>query len=585
MLLAGCATDPLGGTTPSGTTIVPEIAIADPDSLFTERDLAGTYDLTGAVTIRFDDGGVSCDSSAVTLSGTTVTITAAGTYLLEGSCTDGTVAVDAAKTDKVQLVLNGLQLCAQTGAAIHVRQADKVFITLAEGSENSLSNGGSFAAAGEDNVDGVIFSKDDLTLNGTGSLTVTSPAGHGVVSKDELTIAGGDYQITAAEQGFSGKDNVCIAGGSFTVSTGKDGIHAENGEDASLGFVYIQDGTFQIDAQGDGISASSILQIDGGSFTVTTGGGSENGEDHTSGGWGDMPGGGGNRPGGRPGGRSADTQTDTQTDTQDSASIKALKAATALVINGGEFMLDAADDAVHCNGNVTVTDGSFTIETGDDGFHADETLAISGGTIVINESYEGLEGLHISISGGSIRITGSDDGINAAGGTDESGFGGGRGDMFGGFGGGMMGGASNGSITVSGGEIFIFAGGDGIDANGSLTVTGGKIIVHGPTVGDTAVLDYDTTAIISGGTFIGTGAMNMAQTFSEAKNQGILSLSVGGNVAAGTRITLADEKGNILLDVTPDQNFAIVILSCPEMKKGESYIVSVGESSGTFEAE
>ena len=589
-LLAGCADDPVSGSDPSGATIVPgdngtaQALLEDPASLFTDRDLSGTYDKAGAVTIRFEETAVSCDSGSVTVSGTTATITAAGTYILEGSCSNGAVAVQASKDDKVQLVLSGLTLSSETGAAIQVIQADKVFLTLAQGSGNTLSNGGSFASSGEDNVDGVIFSKEDLTLNGSGSLTVTSPAGHGIVSKDELTIAGGIYHITAASQGISGKDNVCIAAGSFTVSSGKDGIHAEHAEDASLGFVYIKDGTFTIDAQGDGISASSALQIDGGAYTIVTGGGSENGEDHTSSGWGDMPGGGGHRPGGRPGGRAA-----TETTTEDSASIKGLKAATAMAVNGGTFNLDCADDAVHTNGNLAVTGGNFTIETGDDGFHADGSLTISGGTIAIKESYEGLEGLHITVAGGSIDITASDDGINAAGGTDESGFGGGRGDQFGGgFGGGMgggMGGASNGSVTITGGSIRMFAGGDGIDSNGTLTMSGGNVTVHGPTMGDTAVLDYDTTAIISGGTFIGTGAMNMAQTFSSSENQGLISLSVGGNVPAGTRITLADPKGNVIIDVTPDQNFAIVILSSPDVKKGETYTVTVGESSGKFKAE
>ena len=584
ILLAGCTDDPVSGSDPTlspGENGPAQTLIEDPSTLFTDRDLAGTYDKAGAATIRFSEDSVSCSGGGVTVSGTNVTITAAGTYILEGSCSDGTVAVYAAKDDKVQLVLNGITLGSETGAAIHVLQADKVFVTLADGSENALSNGGTFENADGSNVDAAIFSKEDLTMNGAGSLTVTSPGGHGIVSKDELTIAGGIYHITSASHGMTGKDNICISSANMTIASGKDGIHAENGEDATLGFVYIQDGTFTIDAQGDGISASYFLQIDGGTYTVTTGGGSENGEDHTSSGWGDMPGGGGNRPGGRPGGRSA-----TETNAEDSASIKGLKAATAVAINNGIFTLDCADDAVHSNGSISVAGGSFTIETGDDGFHADESLAVSGGTVVITESYEGLEGLYIAISGGNISVISTDDGINAAGGTDESGFGGNRGDQFGGgFGGMMGGGASNGSLAISGGNVMIHAGGDGMDINGSLAIAGGSITIHGPTTGDTSVLDYDTTATITGGTFIGTGAMMMAQTFSSAENQGVISVSIRGNVAAGTKITLTDEKGNVVMEVIPDQSFAIVILSSPEVRKGETYTVTIGTSSGTFEAE
>ena len=583
LLLWGCGSatvgsDPTEGSKPPIGTLFPsQSGIADVDTLFTDRDLSGTYDKEKAVRIHFEEGAVSA-GNGVTVTGTSAAITKEGTYIVTGSCSDGVLAVYVPKDAKVQLVLEGVTLCSKTGAAIHVIQADKVFVTLAPGSQNVLSNGGSFENDGESNVDAVIFSKEDLTINGSGSLRVTSPAGHGIVSKDELTMAGGSIAVTSASHGVSGKDNVCITATQLQIASGKDGIHGDNPEDAALGFVYIKDGNITIDAQGDGISASSILQIDGGVFDITTGGGSENGKDHTSDGWGGMPG--GNMPGGRPGGRAA-----SQTDTEDSSSIKGLKATAALLVNGGVFTMDCADDAIHSNGNITVTAGTLTIESGDDGFHADETLHISGGTIVIAEGYEGLEGLDILVSGGDISITSSDDGINAAGGTDESGFGGNRGDGFGGgFGGMMGGGASNGSITISAGKVFIFAGGDGIDANGSLLISGGEVVIHGPTTGDTSVLDFDSSGIITGGTFIGTGGKMMAQTFTSSENQGVISVSVGSNVAAGTQILLRDSSGNVVLDITPNQNFAIVILSCPEIVKGETYTITVGTASGEFEA-
>lgn len=581
LLLSGCSRgtpdNPSQGTVPNAAG-TPQSAVADPSELFTDRDLSGTYDASGSTQILFDGGKITAGAS-VTVSGSTATITQAGTYILRGSAEDGRVAVSVPKDAKVQLVLDGIDLTSTDGAAIHILQADKVFLTLAQGSVNLLANGGTFADAEETGVDAVIFSKEDLTLNGTGSLCVTSPAGHGIVSKDDLTIAGGSYEITTSAHGISGKDSICIADANVTIAAGKDGIQAEHDEDAALGYVYILAGSYHISAQGDGISASSWLQVDGGTYEILTGGGYVNGEDHVSDNWGNM----GGRPGGmggggRPGGRSAATDT-----AEDSSSIKGLKAGTDLFLNGGSFSIDSADDGIHSDGNVAVTDGSFSVSSGDDAIHAEDTLSVSGGDITISHSYEGLEGLHITISGGKLSITSSDDGINAAGGTDGSGFGGSRNDPFGGgFG---MGGASNGSITVSGGETFIFAGGDGIDSNGSLTMSGGKLTIHGPITGDTAVLDYDTTATISGGTFIGTGAMMMAQTFSASENQGLISVSIGGNVPAGTQITLADAGGNTVLTVTPDQDFAIVILSSPQIVKGDNYTVTVGTASGTFQAE
>jgi hypothetical protein len=282
-------------------------------------------------------------------------------------------------------------------------------------------------------------------------------------------------------------------------------------------------------------------------------------------------------------------------DTTDSTSIKGLKATNGLTIYGGTFTMDCADDAVHGNSDVMISGGTFTIATGDDGFHADGTLTIAGGTIHITESYEGLEGLHVIVSGGDVRTVSSDDGINAAGGTDQSGMGGIRDNPFGGGrpGGqpgaqpgkpgapGGMGGASNGSILISGGKVQIQASGDGIDANGTLEITGGMTTVCGPTQGDTATLDYDGSATITGGTFIGTGGAGMAQSFSAAQ-QGLIAVRASGT--EGTQIKLTDGSGETLIDYAPELPFAVVILSCPEMKSGESYQLTIGGQTNQVQA-
>ena len=156
--------------------------------------------------------------------------------------------------------------------------------------------------------------------------------------------------------------------------------------------------------------------------------------------------------------------------------------------------------------------------------------------------------------------------------------------MFGGgmMGGGMMGGSGSGSIVISGGNLYINASGDGIDANGTLTVSGGYVAVWGPTQGDTATLDYDVSGVITGGTFIGTGASSMAQTFSDS-GQGVIALTVG-NQSAGTQITLTDSEGNVVLTHAPELSFGVVILSSPDIIKGESYTITVGSAQGTFSA-
>ncbi|MBQ8621728.1 MAG: carbohydrate-binding domain-containing protein [Oscillospiraceae bacterium] len=589
LLLTACGKEPAGT---DGTTGTDETAAAasgtvsgniDTGDLFTDRDLSGTYDEDDSVVISFDGSSVTAASDEVKIDGTTVTISGEGVYILSGTLDDGMIIVNADKSDKIQLVLDGAAIHSETSAPIYVLQADKVFLTLAEGTENSLSNGGTFTAIDENSIDSVVYSKEDLTLNGSGSLTITSPAGHGIVSKDELTATGGTYTIHCASHGLAGKDNVSISGGTFTIAAGKDGIHGENNDDTSLGFVYIQDGTFDITAEGDGVSAGANLQIDGGTFQILAGGGSVNGNKTSSDNWGGSGGmgGPGGMGGGRPGGRSSDTTTDTTTDSSDdSTSMKGMKAGADLLITGGSFTIDSADDAVHSNTNATVCGGTFEIATGDDAFHAEETLTISEGSIHITESYEGLEGLHVIVSGGDIKLVATDDGINAAGGTDLSGLGG-RDQMFGG---GMgRGGSSNGTILISGGNLYINSSGDGLDANGTLEISGGFTTVVGPTQGDTATLDYDTSAVISGGTFIGTGASGMAQTFSDSQ-QGVIAVSVGSQ-SAGTQITLTDSDGNTIVSYAPELPFGVVILSSPDMVKGDTYKITVGSASAEFEAD
>lgn len=335
-------------------------------------------------------------------------------------------------------------------------QSDKVFITTTVDSVNELSNGGTFTAIDENNIDAVIFSKEDLTLNGSGTLTIDSPAGHGIVSKDSLTITSGSYEISCASHALSSNDDIGIANGTFTIVSGKDGINA----------------------------------------------------------------------------------------------------GTELLIAGGDFQ----------------------VASGDDAFHAEEILEVTAGNIQVTESYEGLEALHILVTGGEISINASDDGLNAAGGADASGM---MGEAAGMFGGGMSA-SSDGSIVIQGGTIHVTAYGDGIDANGTVEITGGHITVCGPVQGDTATLDYDVSGVITGGTFIGTGAAGMAQIFSSS-SQGVISVRAG-NQSAGTKVSLLDDQGNEILTCEPELDFSVVILSSPEIVTGESYTLTVGTASQTFTA-
>lgn len=576
------------GTTPGSTNGAPvEVDFAKTDAdMFTERDDRADYTEGNSVVIALNGDSVTCNSAAVVVSGTTATITNEGTYILRGSLNDGMIVVNAGEKAKVQIVLDGASVTSATSAALYILEADKVFVTLAEGKENTFANGGSFTAIDENNIDAAVFSTQDLTFNGSGSLTVTSPVGHGIVSKDDLVFTGGIYKVNCASHGLDANDSVRIKDAALTIDAGKDGIHAEDADDATTGFVYISSGTVDIEAEGDGISAEAYLQIAGGKIEIMAGGGYENGENHSSSGFGDFMGGGmgpGGMGGGRPGGRSV-TATAAATTTDDgSSSMKGLKATGGLLIEGGELTIDSADDGIHSNASAVINGGTVNIASGDDGIHAETDLTITAGTISITQSYEGLEGLNIRITGGDISLVASDDGLNAAGGTDSSGTGG-RDQMFGGMGGhGGMGGSSNGSIVIAGGKLYVQASGDGMDANGYLEITGGYTVVCGPNQGDTATLDYDTSATITGGVFIGTGASGMAQTFS-SNTQGVLAVRVGGGQSSGVKITVSDSEGKELVSYQPELNFSVIIFSTPDLVSGQSYHVTVGSLEGDITA-
>ena len=436
LVLSGCSKTNNSNETSSGSTSTDSSAQGiDVSNMFSDRDKEIGYDEENSTVIKLSDDSTTCDSDAVQISGNTVTIIDEGTYILSGTLTDGMVIVDAEDTDKVQLVLDGVDITSAESAAIYVREADKVFITTASDSQNTLTNGGTYTAIDDNNIDAAIFSKSDLTLNGAGSLTITAKAGHGVVSKDDLVLTSRTYQIDAASHGLSGKDSVRIASGSYTIVSGKDGIHAENADDTSLGFVYLADGTFDITSDGDGISAGNWLQADGGVYTVKAGGGSENVQ-KSDGEWQFGPG----------------QQTEsTDTTEEDTVSMKAIKAAGELILKGGKYSLDSADDTIHSNANITISDGEFTLASGDDGIHADSATTIAGGTIDITESYEGIEGLSIDITGGETYVSGPTNDGNSA--LDY-----------------------NGTGTVTGG-IFIAAGSSGMAENFGDSSTQGVMMV------------------------------------------------------------------------------------------------------------
>lgn len=489
LALSGCGaqdvtaqTDPAAGTDAPGESPAAGTDAASASSAFSDRDLAGSYDEAEAVAITLEGGSASCSSNAVTIDGGQIVIGAEGVYVVSGTLDDGQIIVNAGETDKVQLVLKGADITCGSSAAIYALEADKVFVTLAEGTENRLANGGEYIAIDDNNIDAVIFAKTDLTLNGSGSLSIDARAGHGVVSKDDLVIAGGSYTIAATSHGLSGKDSVAIASGSFVISSGKDGIHSENSDDLTLGTLYIASGSFEITSQGDAVSAQGELLIDGGDFSIYTGEGSASVEMSTGDGF-----------GGGMGGPFGWNDTGAQAEDEDSVSQKGIKGESAFTINGGSFVIDSADDCLHAGGAMLIIAGEFELSSGGDAVHCDGALTIEGGSFDIPYCYEGIEGLSMTIEGGEFDIVSNDDGLNAAGGADSSGFGG-----FGGRRPDNFASGSDSFIIINGGSFTIVSSGDCIDSNGDLTINGGRLDLTCNGGGDTA-LDCDGSYANNGG--------------------------------------------------------------------------------------
>jgi hypothetical protein len=428
--LAGCGQTGTAGSSPDVssngayiTTAVSEnqknIELTDSnvDINFTDRDKSSEYDESSAVKITLNGSSAAVSGSGVNISGSTVTITSAGTYIISGSLSDGQIVIAASDSDKVQLVLNNAEINCNTSAAIYVKSADKVFVTLPAGTTNSLGGGTEYVQTDDNTVDGVIFSKSDLTLNGTGTLKIDADYRHGIVTKDTLCITGGTYVIDAVKTCLAGKDGIKILDGSFTLTAGSKGLNSGNDDDAKEGSIYIAGGTFTIKSEDDSIHADGSCIIAGGTYTIAAGddgihasydtiitdgsititdsyegiegrritvsGGtinltaSDDGINAATGGNSDeqrMPG------GQKPSGMDMDNKG------QAPASRSASDDDVYVKITGGTITVNAGGDGIDSNGNLYITGGTVYVagptSNGDGALDYEEEASITGGTLI-----------------------------------------------------------------------------------------------------------------------------------------------------------------------------------------------------------
>lgn len=631
MLASGCTTSAAGTKAATdGTSTDTAAAEAAVDASKANAQLAGLkikdlvqydgddttvdWEESKATKVTLNGASAAVDGAGAKASGGKITISSSGTYVVSGKLTGGSIAVDAGEDDVVRLVLNGARIASPDGPAIQVKKAGKTVVTLAKGTENTLSDGTKYADTSEDAPTAALFSQDDLTINGTGQLTVQGNYKDGITSKDDLKIVG--------------RDLAAVKGGSIYVNAGGDGFKTTYDGDKDKGYLLIEDGTFRVEAGSDGFQAAASLLIDGGTYDAVTGGGSANAEPHEE----EMPMGrpdfgGRTEPGAqgekaeaqgkdsgdaaagaansekpsasssgsasqanehaanKDGNASAGTEASQTADEEsESASMKGLKAEAGIAVSGGTFNIDSADDTVHSNGSILLSGGDLDLAAGDDGIHADVSIVVSGGKVNIKESYEGIEAADITLSGGEVRVVASDDGVNAS---DGSGSSEGPGGMFGGqrpegMPGGPGGSAGTAKLTISGAYLTVDAGGDGLDANGSIAMTGGTVLVNGPASNGNGALDYDGTFEQSGGLLVAAGSTGMAQAPSESSSQRSVLMTFPGTVKAGTLVTLADGKGTPVLSFAPAKDIQSIVISTPDLKSGDTYaFYTGGQSSGT----
>ncbi|MDO5521759.1 MAG: carbohydrate-binding domain-containing protein [bacterium] len=541
---------------------------------YKDEDTNTDYKSSSYETIKLSDNKIEYSGSKATVSGQTITITSAGIYYVSGSIQDGQIIIDATKNDLVHIVLDNASITSTSGAAIYAKQSDKLVITLADGSTNTLTDGTNYSyddAATTPNA--CLYSADDISINGTGTLNVTANYKDGIATKNDLKIVSGTINVTAADDGIRGKDSIAVKDGIITVTAGSDGLKSTNTTETDKGFLLLEAGTFTITSGNDAIQAEKSLWIKDGTYTLTTNEGSTNTQKiHEEAMGGGMKGGFGARTG-----QTAEATATLEptpsatTDTTTSTSYKAIKAGNDIYLTGGSFTIDSCDDAIHSNNTVTIENGSFKIKAGDDGIHSDSDLTINNGTIAIDSSYEGLESANITINDGIISVVASDDGINAGGGTDSS-------QSNSPFGGDPFANTGDYTINFNGGTITVTATGDGIDSNGSIIQKGGTIYVNGTTNNGNGSLDYDVSYDISGGTLIAAGSVGMAQTTSDSSSQASIFVQYTENKTAGTPITLKDASGKTVINYSPTTNYQCVVLSSSDIKVNETYTLYSGDT-------
>lgn len=540
----------------------------------TEDTSSDESQTTNIIDITLNNDTILCDSSNVSIDGSTLTITSGGSYSISGTLKDGQIVVDCSDSDKVNIILNGVDVSCSSTSPIYINNADKTIITLADSSDNTITD--SRNAKTDDNTDkdisgSAIYSKDDLTINGNGNLTVTGNYNNGIVCKNDLKLSGGNITVKALNNGIKGSDSVTIKNDvSIDISCDGDGIKTDydTTSNKDKGYIDIESGNITIKSIGDCLKADTYITIDNGTFDLTSNGGYTNGTSHNN----DM--GGMTPPNDFNPNQDNQNSSDSSSDSETTLKSKNISADGDITINSGTFNLNASNDCIHSNSNIIINDGTFTINAGSKGIHSDYDCTINSGNIEVQNSYEGIEGTNIYVNDGTINITSSDDGFNACDNTETA------------TGSNGFNVSSNAYLEFNGGYTYVNTSGDGLDSNGDIKFNGGVVVVEGPTISANGPLDCgdDNNIItIDGGTLIAGGAIGMFEIPDSTSTQNTI-YSVSTSAKAGDTIVLADENNNVISAIKTSKDMSGVIFSSKDIETGKTYHIYVNPTyNGSFD--
>lgn len=449
-----------------------------------------------------------------------------GVYNLSGNINDGIITVNT--MDNVKLIFNNVNVKNNKGPALYIVNASDVVIELANNSINYLEDG--IVYEGYDiNTIGTVFSHDDITFTGNGTLNIKANNEDAIVSKDDLKIVSGTYNITSVDDAIRGKDSVYIKNGNINIKSKGDGIKSTNINDVNKGFILVENGKINVESDFDSITAATKLMIKNGKFNLKSG-----------------------------------LESNLNDEILSKKSMKGIKASENLIIEDGIFELNSLDDSIHCDKVVTIKNGVFNINSRAKGISSNNTVTIDNGSVNLVQSYEGLEALNIIINGGNVKIRALDDGVSVAPSIskiEETEIE-----------------ETNGTFTMNSGNVYLDVDGDAIDVKGSVNINNGFLEINGSKIVGKGIFDITNDLLINGGSVLAS-----AVTGKEIKvnqNSSVISLIIGFDkqLTNTDTVTVVNSKNEEIISYNSDKMYSLLMISSSKLVNNEEYIININNN-------